>query len=573
MEYHFLIEKTLENRGITREFLDGMEQSRSEPMLNVEPMCKRLKAIHDSGDCITFIPDFDMDGIMSGVTGFAGLCELGFNTRLFLPDPTEGYGFGKATIKRLVREYPDTKAIMTGDVGISCNEGLKFARSLGIQTLVTDHHMEPAEACEADVCVDPMQKHDPYDFPHICGAAVVYKVLQAYADAYCDKFVSEQIRRLRVFAGIGTVADGMPVLKENRRYIRDAVSILSMVYAAGSDKVVGMIHGCPQYVRAFYGLYTVMDVLAGHGKLRAGDVIDETFLGFYVAPVFNSVKRMGEDMDLAFGTFFGGNPREYMEKLFVLNEQRKETVEKHFKALKTSEKRGMEPYIYIIDAPSGVLGLLAQNVMSETGMPCMVLRPEDNGNGKTVYFGSGRSPWWYDAVTRTAGHGVALQGHETAFGVKRCGMDELKEFYAFMKADAAESMRKVDPADLVWKPDFVIDQQGRGDTAIDILSFLEYLDGFKRLAPFGNGFKGPDILLRIHRGEGIWSRIGREKQHVKVTMPRGLDVLAWNCADQMDRYESRDTALVRGRLETSSFNGEDCVQFVGKFIESEAVLP
>lgn len=563
-----LVERMLENRGYTEEFMSDLESYvPNEQLLNSGEICERLKAIHDEGREITFLPDFDMDGIMSGVIGFAGLAELGFHVNLFVPDPKEGYGFNRDTIVRLIHDYPNTSAIMSGDVGITCFEGVKTARAFGLEFLLTDHHTPDrnkktgAERLPAaDVVVDPMQEADPFSDPRICGANVVYRVLQTYANTYCSRQVQEQIRRLRVFAGIGTISDAMPLVHANRQLVRDAVSIARMIYSNGTDFAVRYIDGSETYKRAFRGLYQVLSLWAEAGKIKDSSGIDEMLFAFYVSPMFNAAKRMDADMARVFGVFFGANGEDDAKYLYNLNERRKVAVSDYF--AKISERsQPHAPYIYFSDAPEGILGLLATRLLDKKTGPCLVLREKENGGFK----GSGRSPEWYPFLKRTERtRSVSAAGHQGSFGVGLRDEKDVEDTVAFLRADVAGVRDSVDLSVYEPKADFVIADDGSGDTIIDIVLFLEFLAQLDEMRPFGVGFPEPTLLLRFRPTEGEWSTMGSMKQHLKVVLPHGFEVLCWNQSDKMSLARSNKPVEVWGRLGINRFRDSVTVQFMGE---------
>ena len=100
---NYLIRRMFETRGYTSDYLSDIDVSDHDTLLSIDDMCRTLHDIHDRQSVITVLPDFDMDGIMSGVTGFAGLAELGFNVRLYIPDPKAGYGFDESVIDDLLK--------------------------------------------------------------------------------------------------------------------------------------------------------------------------------------------------------------------------------------------------------------------------------------------------------------------------------------------------------------------------------------------------------------------------------------------------------------------------------------
>lgn len=571
---HYLLKKTFENRKYTPEFLQEIENGHYKNLHNIDVLADKLHELKESGKHITIMPDFDSDGINSGITGFSGLSELGFNVSLFIPNPKEGYEITSETIDRMLSEHPNTDAILTCDVGITCFEGIDYAKSKGITVLVTDHHIEkerPDGLQPADCIVDPMCEADTYEHPRICGAFVLYQCLQYYANKYCDEFMQEQIKRLRVFAGIGTISDVMPILYENRQLVREAIGIAKMVYFGGDDYIIGCIQGCEVYRRAFYGLHILIKAFAEAGKLKSPNDIDEEFFGYYLAPTLNSVKRMDKDMKLVFGVFFGPDFEENAKALVELNEERKELVKKHSAILEeTKATQQYAPYIYFSDAPSGILGLLAMEIMNKTGMPAIVVRQEENGK----IHGSGRSPKWYKFLTNTVPHGFSPSGHNPAFGIKFNDLDEISKMKEFLQTDTNGIYEQgVADGTIATETtyDFIIAQDGTGDVTLDVATFAEYITELSYYRPFGEEFEAPNILLKydlstINEDEDI-KVMGSEKQHLKIVIDYGIEVLLWNQADKFDVIKKSDILLVAGHLEESEFMGKHRISFVGTIVE------
>lgn len=553
-----LIKKLFENRGYTSDYLSGIDIPTRDLLMDIDVLCAKLKQIHDSGDKIVILPDFDMDGISSGTLGFAGLAELGFNVSLFIPSTKDGYGFSAKTINELIANYPDVKAIITCDVGISCYAGISAAKHAGIDVLVTDHHKQ-SQKSDADIIVDPMRIDETYEFPYICGACVLYKCLVHYSELYCDNYMQEQISRLCVFAGIGTISDSMPLLYENRQLVRDSISIMRLLYSY-DDFIVNNITGCDIYRRAFRGLYNVLSVFSENDKLSSSDSITEEFIGFYMAPVFNSIKRMKDDVAHAFDVFFGSNSLSSMNYLVELNERRKEDVIKYMADIETM-KQPYAPYIYFSDAPEGILGLLAQKIVV-TSMPAVVLRYDEDKLNKL--HGSVRSPFWYPFLDKALSQSVYAGGHNPACGVGFRDVKQLKDFYNFLVKDTAADYDKLDKSLLEFKPDFVISNTaGDGDTGIDILLFAEYLEELEKYHPFGSSFEKPNVLLKFHSSDGVWSLLGKEKNHIKIRLPYGFEVILWNQSEFFNMKDSNSEIRIIGNLNINKFNGSHTINFIG----------
>lgn len=561
-----LIETYLSRRSYDEQFLSDINNDKHDKLLSIDELCAELKVIHDAGDHLVILPDFDMDGITSGVINFAGLSELGFNVSLFRPTPSDGYGFNEQTIQRLVNEFPDVKAIITCDVGITCYQGVAAANLMGIKVLITDHHLQEAgkeNLLYANVVVNPNRTDETYKNKGICGAHVAWQILYQYSTLYESAFMIEQIRRLRVFAGIGTISDMMPLVYENRPLVKDACHICRLVHSNGSSFFVDSMLGCVQYVRAFRGLYEVLNVFADAGKITKPGDINEEFFGYYLAPMFNSVKRLNGNMDVAFGVFFGGYPKDSASTLYSMNEERKAAVASYFNTL-MSDNQPYAPYIYLSDAPSGILGLLATKLIKLTGEPTLVLAKGEGNN----YHGSGRAPSWFSAVSLIRNEGFFAAGHEGAFGVGVTDKRELKSLFAFLAKTADDIRPDIDDsAELAY--DIHISTLDNGDTNIDIPLFIEFISELRRLAPFGKGFEAPIVMFTFRPEDAEWTTMGSLKQHVKGTFPYGFELLCWNQAQLLSDWQDASLIHVFGHLGISEFRDRRTVNFIGNEVVCE----
>lgn len=551
-----LIKAWFDNRGYDYDYMFKINDASHDNLKDIDTMCAELHQIHDTGAHIVILPDFDMDGIMSGVVGYAGMAELGFNVSLFRPDPSEGYGFFPDTIHRLVDEFSDVKAIITCDTGITCYDGVATAQQLGIKVLVTDHHVQEKDKnLGADIIVDPNRADETYKNGGICGAHVFWQVLSYYSHKYGTVNNVEQIDRLRVFAGIGTISDLMPLVYENRDLVRDSISICRLVWDNGNKFFIRNLTGSSVYVRAFYGLFTALQVFADNGKLKDVDSIDEEFFGYYLAPTFNSVKRMGGDMNTAFGVFFGNDPDVDANELYKLNEERKQIVAKYYADMMNSNQP-YAPYVYISDAPGGILGLLATKVITAKGLPVMVLREDDDGH----YTGSGRSPEWYRAIDIIAGNGFYIAGHQGAFGAGVSSYSELKRLHDFMKSTSEKIYASLDKVE--DKPDIIISTYGDGTCGLDIPMILQFVNELKEYAPFGRGFEPPEIAFDFSPDNAEWITMGGLKQHVKGKFMFGFNLIIWNGVDKLMAIKSANKIRCYGRLSVNEFAGSKSVDFI-----------
>ena len=566
-----LIKKTFENRGILNpdSYMSDINNFHHDDLKDVDLLCSRLYDAYNAHKHIVILPDFDTDGIMSGVIGFAGLSCLGFCVSLFRPKPSDGYGFSEKTIDELLREYPDTSVILTCDVGISCLDGIDYAVQHGIEVLVTDHHVQSALSANniaASVVVNPMRCDEIYSHPQICGAYVLYQCLYHYACTYSTSFVCEQIRRLRVFAGIGTISDSMPVLYENRQLVRDTLNICRLFFTGGFDFVSVVASPDTVYYKAFYGLVSALSLFKTTGVLTSAKDIDESFLGYYFVPMFNSAKRLDGDMSKVFGVFFGNNPMDDVKYLYDLNNERKRLVKQELQTLLDSDQP-FAPYVYISEARPGILGLLATNLMKDSGLPTVVVSKTGNS-----YSGSGRSPLWYSFLTTVSNEGFYVAGHEHAFGIGITDYAELKNLYAFLDKSVSDIIAS-SPEIVSHKSDydFVIATDGSGDTNIDLFLFAEYLGELEWYKPFGVGYSEPLVKLKFRASDGVWTTMGSFEQHLKITLSYGFEVLCFNQGSFINLADSDDMITVIGCLGENEFHGSFTINFIGHFSKENQI--
>lgn len=562
MRMNRLLRRMFERRGITEDMMVAWDTAESDRLLDVDAAIEALYGIRERGDKIVVLPDFDMDGITSCVVGVAGLAELGFNVDYYTPDPTRGYGFDDWDVQRLLSQVPDCKAIISCDTGIGCQAGVLAAVKAGLEIIITDHHPENEDETVvglADVVVNPCRVADPYVNKSICGAHVFWQVLSAFAEKYENAFMRDQIDRLRLFAGIGTVTDSMDLFYSNRALVRDSVSIARVLWSDGSSWFIDSLDAVsPLYKRAFQGMYAILMALSDAGKITKSSDITEELWGFYVGPMFNAVKRLDGDMARAYGAFLGDHaPSDYVTYLFEMNERRKAVVAEQYELMMISDQP-LAPYVYIVDTYPGVCGLLAGKVMNETGIPTIVLNKAADGS----FHGSARSPEWYPIRDRAAWlPGMRFAGHGCACGVNAANYGVLAQGIAWLHSDCLKTQQTLEVGEAPF--DLLISTYGDGDTVIDIDLLKEFLYELKRYAPFGKGFPRPNCLIEFDASEAQWYRIGNDKSHLKVRLPQGFDVLVWNQGSLLDAGVPSGKIRISGDLQFNEFMDHISVQFSG----------
>ena len=589
---HYLVEKTFERRGITPEFLENIENYYHSIPDNMDSMCHSLRDAYLKHRHIVLIPDFDMDGVCSGVCGYSGFCELGFYFSLYLPDVSKGYGFGPDDIIKIKQKWPDVEIIMTCDVGITCYDGINYAKAIGLDVLITDHHLGSMNN-GADVVVDPSATASTYSnvFGHssICGVHVIWQILYEYASTYGTEEQRNNIERLMVLVGIGTVTDIMPVICENRKAIKHSIKILKWLmptddvvekYSSFDEYVKTPLSGyhslgkSEQYNTLFYGIQSMLWYFKTERHYDSHK-IDEDFFGYLLGPMFTSIKRMGADIDLAFGVFFDKqNTYDNIKKLDELNDERKKLVADELLALKELPQP-YAPFIYLTDASAGLLGLLAAKLMDVSGLPTMVFNRTALDDGRL--HGSGRSIDCYDfedAMKRFVADmnikDIVMKGHAHAFGISTTdNAGVLSSFYMWLLADTADIAAEITDQDPLALADFVVGSTPDCDVDFDIFTLDDYFHEINKYRPFGKGFFKPCIGIRATKDDMKsfpWFIMGRNSQHAKFCHEEGLDVIIWNGAG--DTYFCKDGFSALGHLQYTEFGGESQLSFIiDSFVE------
>lgn len=601
-----------EKRGWTDEYLMSINDPTHEELHDVDRMAGELHRIRESGEQIVVLPDFDMDGITSGVLGWAGLAELGFNVRLYIPDYKRGHDISVEAIRELRTQFPDATTIITCDGGINSNEGIQEAKNLGFITLVTDHHMELPPGSVADIAVNPVRMTETYAHSGICGAYVLHQVLTAYTERYQPAKAGD-ISLLKLFAGIGTVSDVMPLFFENRQMVRDSLSLARLLYVSipPEDKVteydietsilMQLLRSKPHhpaFVSVFEGFALMMQAFKEHvkpqldedgneivdawgntvyksGKLRMLSELTEEFYAYYLAPAFNAIRRIGAPMFPGFGVFVAPTKDEkwaHATSIIDGNERRKELSAGYVDALWVEDQPLAESGVYFTDAPAGMLGLIAGAVMQDTGRPTVVVRRVDDPSEPVG--GSARSPFWFPIISTMTPHGFTAVGHENACGVRASSEEELNSFAETLRAEAdaiyssllaSGELSASQGADLILGPDEDCDASLPG---IDELMDLTL--GIESLAPFGHGFARPEIELVVDLSACSLATLGADKSHLRIVLPIGMKVLWWNAADRLldlrDLAQSpipgESTIRMRVTLSINVFRGMESVQAV-----------
>lgn len=496
---NILIDKILESRNLSIFEYDKLNSHLIDNQLcDLDKMCTYLNTAYQRGEQVTILPDFDMDGVSSGAIAFAGFLELGIKANLFVPDTREGYGFTGDTVLMLLRRYPNTKYLFTCDTGITCYEGLEVAKAMGLTVLLSDHHLQQSDQLCSDVIVNPNGLNSKCQFRDFCGAMVVYQILEYYCTVYRpDKL--ELIEYLQILAGIGTISDLMQLFYDNRLIVSKMTELMNR-----------LANGQLEFLKKAENVYykCLFRNLSYFLQTQGVSFYDEEYIGYYFAPMINSAKRLDKDIRHAFVFLFAPDIEDSQKSLHELqemNKERKKQVKEFFEYLDEYSEN-----VYFSKAHKGILGLLAQKKMGNTGYPTIVLQENTDGS----YSGSARSPIYYPFNTLLQEAGISCQGHEHSFGIYVNNKPMLivlqnkidDTFYSYYEEYLAK-IKDVLPYDVL------IDYQDLNSLKTDLFS---YFTDISFLKPFGKGFPAPTFAFDCDLKDANVIIMGKDQNHLKL---------------------------------------------------------
>ncbi len=207
-----------------RRFLNPSLENLGDPMLlpDVGPAIERLIGATENYDHIMIVGHDDVDGITSTTIVFGSLKQIGADVSYYIPDsPTEGIGLSRNLVDRFKKA--GVSLIVTVDCGVSCWKEIEYARSMGIDTIVTDHHEPPPRLPDAVGVVNPKRHDSKYGFRDLAGCGVAYRFMQAFCERYRKIANPPSLDGMLGMAALGSFADRVPLLGENRIIVANGV--------------------------------------------------------------------------------------------------------------------------------------------------------------------------------------------------------------------------------------------------------------------------------------------------------------------------------------------------------------
>lgn len=495
----------LYNRGYkdadaARDFLSFNDIVMHSPLLlaDVEAAVERIKAAIENSEKIAVFGDYDVDGVTSVTMLYTYLNELGADVGYYIPSRmNEGYGVSKNALKHLADI--GVSLVITVDTGITAVEETEYARELGIDMVITDHHECQEVIPDAVAVVNPHRSDCSYPFKSLAGVGVIFKVICAFEilNFYDRDREAEAVRsiyyRFADLAAIGTIADVMPLVDESRIIVKLGLAMIEKTQRVGLLALMEAASlGSNPNVRPVVG-----DKYPKSTKPRK---INSTYIGFTIAPRINAAGRISS-ASLAVELLLSDNAEnaaplahELCEINYTRQLEENKIAESACKKIESELDLNDQKVIVVADDEwlQGVVGIVASKVTEKYGLPS-ILVTFDGAFGGTISGldvgrGSGRSIRGFnlvEALSYSKDTLVKFGGHEGAAGlsVRRKDLD------AFRKKINEYASRVLSDEDLYYR----IDAERELDFSDLTLNLAKEIS---KLEPFGNSNNVPNFIIK-----------------------------------------------------------------------------
>jgi len=518
-----------------------------------------LRAVKNKDDVIAIYGDYDVDGVTSVSMMYLYLTSLGLRVGYYIPSRNdEGYGVNKNAINRLYSR--GVTLIVTVDTGVTAIEEVEYAKSLGIDMIITDHHECRPELPDALAVINPHRSDCDYPFKELAGVGVAFKFacgIEMARTTETGLTEYEAQRKLLLEYGdlvaIGTVADVMPIIDENRMIVSMGLKIME--------------------ARPRLGISALIESSSSKSSYSAQKKdITSTFIGFNIAPRLNAAGRMGnaavavelllaEDKETA---------SKIAEELCETNRLRQTEENKIVDAAleKIDEewdlhlKNGGVIVLADDDWQQGVIGIVASRITEKFGLPSILITFEgsvpllSDESPVDIGKGSGRSVKGFNLVTALSKCEDLLEkygGHELAAGlsVRRGNLEAFREKlneYARPILNNLENVQIIEADRLISADEVTL------SLANEMSSIIEPC-GHHNPVP---AFIMTDVAVTSVRGIGAG-------KHLKLTYQKDgkkFTGLWFGVAESQNRFKVGDLVDILFTVGINHFNGNTELQLI-----------
>lgn len=530
-----IIARSMINRGVdtldkAKAYLDTDLKSLHDPYLmkGMAPSVERILRAVGNKEKICVYGDYDVDGITSTAVMIRALNRLGADSFYYIPNRLEeGYGLSISSMDR-IREL-GTDLIITVDCGIRANDAVDYAKELGMEVIITDHHECEGEAPKAYSVIDPHQEDCSYPYKSLAGVGVAYKLAAAMLERVGDGAFAEELIDI---VTIGTIADVVPLLGENRIIVKNGLQRIPYSNKAGIS-----------------ALLTVCGL--------SGKEVNAYNIAFMLAPRINAAGRIA-DASQCVELLLTNSPDRALtiaKKLDLDNRERQAIENEILNAavgiIENTVNVDNEK-VLVLGSENwhiGVIGIVASRLVDKYYLPVFIMSKDGE-----YCKGSARSiPGFniFEAMSRHSRLFEKYGGHEMAAGftIKADKADELRKCMN-MEAECILGKEKLLPEILI---DYKLSPK---DITLDTVKKLKLLE------PFGTGNPSP---LFVYRGLKVISSksVGNEAKHLSLTVNDGVNeikCIAYNLGSMQKILSFGRKIDIIGNVESNVWNNIESVQ-------------
>ncbi|WP_196604977.1 single-stranded-DNA-specific exonuclease RecJ [Pectinatus haikarae] len=520
---------TLQN---AQAFLNVQEQNFYDPFLlpNMQAAVARIKAAIFKKDLITIFGDYDVDGITATAVLYKTLKELGALVEYYLPDrQSEGYGVHKQSIDKFIGQ---TNLLITVDCGIRSTEEMEYAGNY-MDVIVTDHHLPGPQLPAAVAVIDPKRDDSCYPDENLAGVGVAFKLCQAL----WQNVKNEEFTKYLDIVALGTVADIVPLLNENRKIVKSGLTAIENTGLIELIKLCGL---------------KKENITAGH-------------IGFVLGPRLNAAGRLkhaGIGVELLL-TEDREKASELAKYLDDENKIRQSLVESTFaEAVKTVHANNYDKTTAIVAAGQnwhpGIIGIVASRLVEEFYRPTVVISLNEEAIGK----GSCRSIRGFnicDALSASDDVLESFGGHAMAAGltINKTKVELFRKKFTQYADDflTEENLQPLLEIAEVLHPEEVT---------------KKLITDIAQLEPFGVGNPAPLFLCGGVQAKNP-KRLGKNGEHLKFVFSvkdRLYTALGWGFGEFADKLANKNAIFVF-HPEINIWNGKEQIQFNIKDIKMD----
>jgi len=561
-----LANKGLSNEAIKQFLKPDYQEHLHDPFLfkDMKLAVELIKKHLEKKSKIIIYGDYDADGVTATAVMYKALEFLGCeNLDIYIPHrESEGYGINKNAVEEISKS--DVNLIITVDTGIRSIDEIALIKEKGIDIVLTDHHPTGEEVPDC-LIINPNIDGEEYPFKYLAGVGVAFKVAQALLGAReSHAKLNAKLRENESFekwlldlVAIGTIADLMPLIDENRALVNYGLVVLNKTERLGVQKLIKIAQ-------------------SGVDKQGNKREIDAWQIGYQLAPRLNAAGRLGH-ANTAYELLITEDKEEAIKianKLNNTNKERQDITQEIFEQAEKNIDKNNKILFAVYDGkledawPSGVMGLVAGKLTEKYYKPALAITKKEGNSGEEVV-GSARSITEFDIAGMLEKCAELLShygGHKQAAGFtvktsppapllskeRVAENDNLKKFLAKAK-DIAEKKLK----DIKLIPTLEIDLEINFDDVSE-----ELYEALNKLKPFGVKNSQPKFVSKKLKVINI-NNMGNEKQHLKLKLQQDkfiFDAVGFSVPDEWRKVKIGDEIDLVYYIDINEWNGSRNIQ-------------